>query len=139
MLRFALCALLASPFTVAQGQLLIVDANQGPGSQFADLPAAVAAAVSGDRISVRPGDYSGFTIDGKGIAVVGGPGVTLTRAPLAVFVTIKNVPAGRDCTVSGLVFAPVLLSGTLRVEDCAGRVLLQDLSAGYRPLLSTCR
>lgn len=41
MLRFTLGTLgllLACPAASAQGRLLIVDANQGAGSQFADLP-----------------------------------------------------------------------------------------------------
>lgn len=115
--------LLACPTAIAQSRLLIVDASQGAGSHFADLPPAVAAAVTGDRISVRPGTYSAFTIDGKGIAVAGAPGVTVPA------VTILRVPAGTDCAVSGLTIVS-WFSGELRVADCAGRVLLSDLSLG---------
>src|SRR5262245_7589106 len=56
----------------------IVDIHDGPGANFHDLPAAVAAAADGDRLLVRgappavPADlYSPFGIDGKGLTIIG--------------------------------------------------------------------
>jgi hypothetical protein len=49
----------------------IVDAANGPGTNFIDLPAAVAAAVSGDTIIVRPGSYTAFNVTGKALTIQG--------------------------------------------------------------------
>lgn len=62
-------ALLASPRALAGGGVLIVDDDGGPGVDFTDIPPAVAAALDGDRILVRDGDYSAFTVDGKTLTV----------------------------------------------------------------------
>lgn len=51
--RSLLATALLSALATAQSTL-IVDAAMGPGAQYADLPAAVAAATRGDKILLRP-------------------------------------------------------------------------------------
>ena len=59
----------------------IVDAANGPGTNFTDLPAAVAAAISGDTILVRPGTYTHFNVSGKALTIRGA-GAALTTVQL---------------------------------------------------------
>src|SRR4026207_188330 len=60
----------------------IVDANSGPGTHFTDLPAAVAAAQSGDTILVRSGNYTAFYVTGKALTIRGaGQGTTVINLP----------------------------------------------------------
>lgn len=61
----------------------IVDAQMGPGAQFADLPAAIAAAANGDTILVRAGTYTGANLVGKALTIrgAGAAATLLTDAP----------------------------------------------------------
>src|SRR5215510_991412 len=49
----------------------IVDAANGPGTNFTSLPAAVAAAASGDTLIVRRGTYQPFQVSGKALTIRG--------------------------------------------------------------------
>ena len=115
----------------------IVDAANGPGTNFVDLPPAIAAAASGDTIIVRAGNYSAFNVSGKALTIRGagaaaahvfglGPG-----APSNLGTTIDTVPAGSTFYVSGLSFAgfhgvpPPILSSGLGVLG-ASRVVVTD-------------
>ena len=62
--------LLASSQVDAQGKLWVVDDDGGPGVDFTAIQDAVDAAVDGDGILVRPGDYGRVTIDGKSLRVI---------------------------------------------------------------------
>jgi len=86
----------------------IVDANSGPGTHFTDLPAAIAAAQSGDTILVRPGTYTAFSVSGKALTIRGaGAATTVVRLvspslPQSPTVTIANTPSGERFYLSGL-------------------------------------
>src|SRR5262245_21258714 len=56
-----------------------VDAAGGPGVNFTDIPPAIAAAADGDVLLVAGGMYSGFSVTGKGLKILGsaGGGTTL--------------------------------------------------------------
>ncbi len=128
----SLCALLliAAP-VAAQPALLVVDAAGGPGSSFRTIQDAVVAAPPGARILVRAGDYAGVRIDGKPLTIVGEPGVVLSNFSFAA-IQVVNIPAGADCTVSGLAVNRPAPYATVAVwvDDCQGRVLLDSLEAG---------
>src|SRR6188474_3248921 len=86
----------------------IVDANSGPGTHFTDLPAAVAAAQSGDTILVRPGTYTAFAVTGKALTIRG-VGVATTTVALqspvlgqSPSITILNTPPGETFYLSFL-------------------------------------
>ena len=90
----------------------IVDAANGPGTSFVDLPPAVAAAASGDTIIVRAGGFSAFSVSGKsltirgaGAAIANVHGVGGGGPVPASGTTIAAVPAGSTFYVSGLTFA----------------------------------
>ena len=98
--------------TVLVPTIWIVDAANGPGTSFTDLPAAVAAASSGDTILVRAGSYSAFNVAGKALTIRGA-GTTSTFVNLPAppgspseQSVIDVVPAGAVFYVSGMAFAP---------------------------------
>jgi hypothetical protein len=90
----------------------IVDAANGPGTNFTDLPAAVAAAASGDTIIVRSGTYSAFHASGKSLTIRGAGFTTTTVSnpppPGSPYqqTTIENVPAGTPFFIDGLQLSP---------------------------------
>lgn len=61
-------------------QTFVVDAAGGPGSNFTDIAAAVAAVPDGATLLVRPGSHGGFAIAGKGIALLAQPGAVVGDA-----------------------------------------------------------
>ncbi len=73
-IRRALPLLLAVPVAA---QTLVVDVNNGPGTNFTSLATAIAAAPSGAVINVRAGVYNEpvFTISATSLTILGVPGV----------------------------------------------------------------
>ena len=106
----------------------IVDQSNGPGANFTSLPAAVAAAASGDTLLVRPapflGAYAPFTTD-KGITVIGEGFVQIATNDIAR-IRIENVPSGATFQLINLQAAR---GGHMAVDivNCAGRVHLEEL------------
>ncbi|MBK7876863.1 MAG: hypothetical protein IPJ77_14150 [Planctomycetes bacterium] len=100
---------------VASANTWVVDAANGPGSQFDEIGVAIAAAAPGDLILVRAGSYSPFVLD-KGLTILADAG---TDVPGTVTVqnvaSVRAIVAGLDC--DGLV-----------VSNCARVVLLQGLT-----------
>lgn len=100
----------------------VVDAQMGPGAHFADLPAAIAAAASGDTIVLRAGTYSGFLMDGKAVSIRGdGAAVThVLGAPGAPAARILN--SGDAVTVSGVhlkgAYGMVVSVAEVHLLDC---------------------
>lgn len=115
--------------TLTAQRIWVVDSMGGPGVDFTDLPAAVGAAASGDRIEVRPGApglaYGGFTTS-RGLTIFGvGGQIQLGPNPT---ITISNLSAGEVFSLSG--FTTVRGNELrLRVTACAGRVHLENLHA----------
>ena len=99
----------------------IVDVNNGAGAHFTDIPPAIAAALPGDVILVRAGNYSAFTLN-SGMSIIGqglvrtSGNIDLTSTPGGAVTALCNVQPS-----SGL--------GSIRVIGCAGTVMLQDLAA----------
>ncbi|HLU38404.1 MAG TPA: hypothetical protein VK081_03410, partial [Planctomycetota bacterium] len=88
-MRLLLAVLATAPAALAQ-RTWVVDVNNGPGTDFFDIPPAVAAAAPGDLIVVRAGQYNGFSTN-KGLRMVGEGAVLL--APSA--------PGGKALIVDG--------------------------------------
>lgn len=117
----------------------VVDASNGPGTNFTDLPAAVAASTSGDTILVRAGTYSGFNVAGKALTVRGAGAastfVAVASQPGSAFgeTTIDAVPQGATFYLGGLRFAPITYTGVPTPTSAAlriigpSRVVLSDL------------
>jgi hypothetical protein len=92
----------------------IVDSSNGPGTHFTDLPAAVAAAQSGDTLLVRSGTYTVFQVAGKALTIRGsGTASTHVTAPGTgvPWVVLGPTPVGGAMVLSGLSVAPVGVPG----------------------------
>lgn len=105
----------------------VVDAAGG--GDFTSLLVAVQAAGDGDLLLVRAGLYiGGFTIDGRSLTIAAETGAT-PRVVAAggggtpTHVTVSNLAAHQSVVLQGL---ELEVRNGLRVEDCAGPVLLQD-------------
>jgi hypothetical protein len=133
--RFLPAALLAAFITASTvAATWIVDSNNGPGTNFTTISAAIAAAQPGDTIIVRAGVYGENVVVNKGVTIVGWnatqyPMATPTGVyPHAIWGTfgITNIPSGERCTVSGLVILrPSPASGvTVGILDSAGTIIL---------------
>jgi hypothetical protein len=97
----------------------------GAGSDFPDIPSAIAAAQPGDVLVVRPGSYSGgFTLD-KGLTILGTSTVTLSGAA-----EISSLPAEQRAVVVNLSPAGIV------VDQCDGPVILQQLTSSQAMTVS---
>lgn len=112
--------------------VLVVDVNQGPGSQFVDVQSAIDAASPGDRITVRSGLYEGFVVD-KPLHIVGDPSFSVPHNGnvYGEWITIENLPAGTDTVLRGVSDAPpiILVARELVVRNCQGRILLDEITS----------
>jgi hypothetical protein len=136
MLYIPLVVVLALP------TIWIVDQANGPGTNFTDLPPAIAAAQSGDTILVRAGNYTNFVVSGKALTIRGAANyTTFIRLPhpnsLAPTTTIDSVPAGQSFFVEGVTFSlpnlsvpPPLQVGALNLTGAGSRVVLSYVGAG---------
>lgn len=104
----------------------VVDAAGGPGSNFTDIPPAVAVAASGDTILVRAGTYTGFATD-KALSVIGAGASVTTIIGTGPAIEIHSPPLGETFLLAGFecrsgvfaVFGGVTLwSGNLTILDC---------------------
>lgn len=120
-------------------QTWLVNCNGGPGVDFVDLPAAVAAAAPGDTILLNMAcgcqffGYSAATID-KPLRIVGLDGCQTTGAgPSHAWVhgllRVTGIAAGEEVLLSNLALSPQTLGlpNGLEVLDCAGMVLCEDV------------
>ena len=119
-------------FSVGAQQVYVVDAFNGAGAHFTDLPPALAAVNHGDTIMVRPGNYNPGTVD-KGITMVPAKSMwpeiqTTPQQPMV----IQNIPAGETFRMAGFSRWSAGAAGGypffVRVTNCSGEVYLQDLS-----------
>ncbi len=100
----------------------IVDKLNGPGTNFVDIPPAIAAAAPGDVIIVRTGIYAPFTLS-HGLSILGQGSVRTSGA-----IAVNAVPAGEIAVIRNVV--PNLLVSwgiAIQVSSCSGVVLLQRL------------
>ncbi|MBM4063103.1 MAG: hypothetical protein FJ265_18705, partial [Planctomycetes bacterium] len=124
-MRTALAAVLCLLSSLA-AQTFVVDAANGPGANFTSLPAAVAAVPDGAVLLVRAGSYAGFTTSGKGLTILGDPGVSITGG-----IGFANTTAQQAVTLRQLAWPSAqIATGTalVRLTNCAGPVLLERLA-----------
>ncbi|MED6335336.1 MAG: right-handed parallel beta-helix repeat-containing protein [Planctomycetota bacterium] len=106
----------------AQTRAWIVDDNPTPAPDFQTLQAAVDAAAEGDTILVEAGSYPGFTITGKAVRVLAvAPGTVIIEEPVPTSVSVQGTALGQDVVLRGLT-----LDAELRLEQCAGSVLVEE-------------
>ncbi|MBK8978743.1 MAG: hypothetical protein IPM29_22825 [Planctomycetes bacterium] len=116
----------------AQARTWVVDAANGPGTDFLDLPPAIAASGIDDLILVRAGSYSEFRVD-HGVRILG---QGLVRC---AGVDVGPVPGGQTLALTNLEVTARLFVGGIAVRGATGLVLLQDLRIPAGPLLSLSR
>lgn len=127
----AMNLLLAGALGAAQTpRVLVVDAELGPGAHFASVGAALAAAVDGDVVLVRPAAYDeDLELADKGLTLVAAPGPT---RPVLGGLVVRRVPGGSRVSVRGFELRLDQFS-TLAVEECAGPVWLEDVRVVHDP------
>ncbi|MCA8948287.1 MAG: hypothetical protein KDE27_02220 [Planctomycetes bacterium] len=124
MRTLASAALLALT-AVLRSQTYVVDVQNGPGTNFTSIAAAVAAVPSGAVLDVRPGDYGRFTITGKSLTVLCQPGVRAYDL-FSPLLTIDSIPAGNTVLVHGLGVAAVSVLGLVRCSNSTGTIVLDS-------------
>jgi hypothetical protein len=77
MIRLPTALVFASSLLAQGGPTFVVDAANGPGTNYVDVQAAVLAAPDGSVLLVRPGSYAPVTIDGKGVTVLADSSFTI--------------------------------------------------------------
>jgi hypothetical protein len=103
--------------TLASASTYVVDAANGPGTDFTDIPPAITAAQPGDVLLVLAGTYSAFTLD-KPIAILGqSVGVTVNGSA-----TVTGIPSGTIASLVSLRFI-----GPLQIGSCPGTVVGDSL------------
>ena len=129
-LAFALLA--GAPDSWAQS-VWVVDKAGGAGSQFTNIQGAIDAAADRDIVLVKSGAYGSFTINGKGLVIVGDTNAEIT------FPVSASEPSGPTATITGTApWQPVVLRGlgevvsfpvsslSLSASGCAGPVWIED-------------
>ena len=120
-----IAALLLSGSLLAQ--TFVVDAANGPGTNFTSIASAVAAVPDGATLVVRAGMYADFSVDGKGLTILCDPGVFVGYLSRVLYVVmIRNTTPSQTVTIRGM---QVLWEG-IDIGLCAGPVDLIDVSVG---------
>lgn len=131
--------LVAGPMLAAQ--VFVVDAAATVGSHFKDLPEAIATVPDGATLRVRAGNYTGFVIDRKGLAIVGEGTVRVSLGTLGWLgppdtpIVVARTAASQPVLLKGLTLtAGPFFSGRGRVEirQAAGPVVLDSIG-GIEP------
>lgn len=137
---FALIACIVSVPALAQN-VIVVDAAGGPGSDYTDLAAAIAAANPGDILLLRSGAYS----NGEPLLntiVVSKPIALHADKGAAVLLTSKlqftGLAPGESASLRGVTAiaspAPFGMLGDVQVFHCDGAVRIEHVVVGPNPL-----
>ena len=117
LIRVSLAAGVAA--VTASAGTWIVDVNNGPGTNFTDLPPAIAAAAPGDVLLVRGGTYSPFTLS-KGLTILGTPGAAPSGSQVGCCTaSVFSVPANQVAVIADLRFTwgiTVVSAGTVVMD-----------------------
>lgn len=121
-----LAALLAAPLP---SQVVIVDVNNGPGTNFTQISAAVAAVSEGAVLIVRAGTYTAVNLPDKSLTILGEPGVIVDDfvSPLS----IAALSATKAITVRQVSWRAFIGPARFTCSNCAGRVLIDDCTADF--------
>lgn len=130
MLKTSWLLALLAPFAAAQ--TFVVDAANGPGTHFTDLPTAVAAVPDGATLVLRAGAYGPIVLQGKGLTVVGGAGVVLNGI-LSPAIDVRGLAAHQSFALRGASMGWALQGpAQVSLTNNAGRVLLEEFRFDYR-------
>jgi hypothetical protein len=113
-------------------EVWVVAPQGGPGIDFNTIQAAIDAAADGDTLLVKSGNYAGFGVIGKGLAIVAEDGAIVS---LGSGSTIRALSASQVVVLRGLhdmnghdasVFLQSPSTEALLVKNCAGSVWIED-------------
>ena len=127
-----------SCLTVAvSAQTYLVDAANGPQTNYTSIAAATAAVPDGSTLIVRAGSYAGFSILAKGLTVLGEAGVVITGPVDVCNTQVSQRVELRELTwQQAAAHQPVPHLTCLR---CGGLVVLHSLSVPHvHCALATC-
>jgi hypothetical protein len=130
MTRLALVACLSvvvlGPHALAQGFVLVVDDDPGPGVAFTDLQSAVDAAMEGDVLLVKEGTYGGMVIDGKALVVQAEEDEIVT---LLDSIVVRNLAPSQPVMLRELIVkqSAVVPQNSMLVENNLGPVWLEEI------------
>jgi hypothetical protein len=120
-------------FAAVFPSIWIVDASNGPGTHFTSLPAAVAAAASGDTLIVRAGTYAPFNVSWKALTIrgAGSSSTFVTTATSTQQTVIAAMPAGMTFYLGGIAFGQAPSSISTSYDPAIhvtgpGRVVISD-------------
>lgn len=128
----SLAAIAVLPGTLL-AQTFVVDASNGPGTDFTDLPEAVAAVPSGATLHVLPGSYSAFQVANKSLRIVGhGAAVVGSAVEIRGTLTQPRVVVGPLAPTDAVTFSSFQLRsgpGTpgFDIADCDGPVVIDEI------------
>ncbi len=143
LLRYSILPLLLTTLGSAQSRIWTVD-DDAP-ADFWDIQSAIDASSDGDAILVRPGDYFAFTLNARGVTIVGTAGATFVEG----IIQVKNLAAGQVAVLSSLsvdpgAYPPLGLRlhatanlGSLRVQSCIFEGTQPHWSSGAGTTLGT--
>ncbi|HZN38586.1 MAG TPA: hypothetical protein VFD82_07270 [Planctomycetota bacterium] len=103
----------------AVAQTFVVDANNGPGTNFLDIPPAIAAVPNGSVLLVRSGTYGPIAMSGRSLSVLAEPGAVVTSTGP---IDIANVGALQSVVVRG-VRVPSGGLASAQATNCQGLVM----------------
>ncbi|MBL8755248.1 MAG: hypothetical protein JNK15_18255 [Planctomycetes bacterium] len=114
-------------------QTFIVDGQNGPGTAFTSIAAAVAAVPDGAVLDVFPGTYGGFTIAAKGLTLLARPGVVISGPGSTTIVLVSNLGPSQGVTLSGLSVRGTSVASAIGCFANQGPVVLQSCEAVPHP------
>lgn len=130
----ALATLVLTTTALAQGRTWLVDASNGPGTDFTDLPPAVAAAADGDVLVIRAGTYSEIST-GKALSLLGSTGTRIvTRNWLVPAVEVTGLPANKTFAMRNLelsVASNPPVAAPFAFRNNAGRIHLESILSSH--------
>ncbi len=111
----------------SQGRTWIVDAQNGTGTHFVDLPQAVAAVADGDILIVRSGTYTGFSTN-KALAILGDSSrpTVVNAVGNGATIEVANLPRGRAFVIHSCVVRFSFFRG-LSLSNNQGQIHLHQV------------
>jgi hypothetical protein len=124
--------LCAAPIPSPFADVIVVDGDGGPGSDFTDLTSAVFAAQDGDTLIVDGGGaldvYGSAFVIGKSLTIVGRPNAAGERPRIEGVLQFHDLPSGGSIVVRGIDVVSVAPGFfALQVFACNGAVLVEDV------------
>lgn len=130
--RLVACVLSATLTPPLLADVIVVDGDGAPGSDFTDLTSAVFAAQDGDTLIVDGGGaldvYGSATVVGKSLTIIGRASSAGARPRVVGLIDVRDVPAGGHFVMRGFdVLSNDPSFYAVQLADNSGTVFLEDL------------